>query len=314
MIKVKDFFTNFKKNIKKDGSFLSGIGSIFTYSAKRKIDDAMLQDIKRCLLESDVGSKATKKIINQISKKKCKAEEFGIDAFKSLLSEIIQEIVSNNGFNLNINNDNDLTVFVVCGVNGNGKTTTIAKIANLYIQNKKKVVLGACDTFRAAAKDQLLLWSEKLGIECIYGDKIDSDPASVAYKALEYAIKEDADLLIIDTAGRVHNQDNLMSELQKIIKVINKKTGKEIDEIIMCIDATTGQNAISQLSAFNDRIGVSSVIITKMDGSAKAGTIIALSDTFKSINIAYLGVGENIGDLQKFDPVKFSKDILDIAD
>ena len=174
----------------------------------------------------------------------------------------------------------------------------------------KKVVLGACDTFRSAAQDQLSIWADKIGIECIKGDKVGMDPASVAYTSLDYALKNKADLLIIDTAGRLQTHYNLMSELQKIINVLEKKINRNVDEVIICVEATTGQNAISQISNFATKVNVTSVIVTKIDSTAKAGIVVAISYKFKDIKFVYLGCGENIEDLEEFNPGEFAKRLV----
>ena len=193
-------------------------------------------------------------------------------------------------------------------MNGNGKTTTIGKLAALFTREGKKVIVAACDTFRAAAVDQLEIWADRAGCVFVKGET-NSDPASVAYSAIETAINGKADILMIDTAGRLHNHQNLMDELAKITKVIEKNTGSSPQHSLLVLDATTGQNAFNQLEEFRNVAGIDGLVVTKLDGTAKAGVVVGLSARFK-IPIYFLGLGEGIGDIKTFDEVEFSNALV----
>jgi fused signal recognition particle receptor len=275
---------------------------------KKHLDASAIQDLEEVLLKADLGVTMTHKIINKIKNIKFDKE---LD-FSSVKNEISQLIASSFDVNLprELQFKTGLNVILVCGVNGNGKTTTIGKLTNYYKSQKKKIVLAACDTFRAAATEQLEHWADINDCQLVKGDKIGADPASVAYKAFVIAQESKADLLLIDTAGRLNNNKNLMEELSKIKKVIAKLDESEPKYCFLVLDATTGQNAISQLRDFRDLIpDLNGLIVTKMDSTAKAGTIINIVEQFK-IPVYFIGTGEKITDLENFDPVKFSHNLF----
>jgi len=273
---------------------------------KQVLDPKKLSELKKLLLEADLGIKATKKIIDQISKLKNIVPDMVQDQIKSFIANsfdasLSKELIFRDGLN----------VIVMCGVNGNGKTTTIGKLAYYYGLKKQKAVLGACDTFRAGATEQLEHWAKVNAIDIVKGEKLPCDPASVAYKAVEHAKNTKADLLIIDTAGRLHNNKNLMEELAKLKKVILKHCDEANVHFLMTIDATTGQNAVRQMEDFKKLIPeIQGFIVTKMDSSAKAGTIINIMDQF-NIPVYFIGTGERIEDLETFSPAKFTDKLFE---
>lgn len=273
---------------------------------KQILDPKRLSEIQTLLLQADLGVKATKKIIDQISQ------------IKNIVPDMIQEQIKSlivNSFDSTLSKEltfrDGLNVIVMCGVNGNGKTTTIGKLAYYYGLKKQKVVLGACDTFRAGATEQLEHWAKISDVDIIKGEKLPCDPASVAYKAMEHAKNVKADLLIIDTAGRLHNNKNLMEELAKLKKVILKQCEASNVHFLMTIDATTGQNAARQMEEFTKLIPeIQGFVVTKMDSSAKAGTIINIMDQF-NIPVYFIGTGERIEDLETFSPAKFTDKLFE---
>jgi len=301
---MTSFFGRIKQAISSTSNKISsGITNIF---ANRKLDNSTIEELEDLLISADMGVSTVNSIISQIKNTKF---EKGVEVVlvQSKIAEIITNmlLVHHKDFALN---DNQLNIILVCGVNGNGKTTTIGKLAAMYKNEGKKVVVGACDTFRAAAISQLKIWTDRAGCELITAQE-NSDPASVAYMAGEYAVKHKADILMIDTAGRLHNQQNLMSELAKITKVIEKATGIAPQHNILVLDATTGQNAFNQVEQFGNIANINGLIVTKLDGSAKAGVIVGLSERFK-IPIYFIGLGEAIDDLKKFDAKDFANALV----
>jgi fused signal recognition particle receptor len=277
---------------------------------KKKLDHDSLLALEEILISGDMGVQATQQIISSFGKLKFEKD---IDSreVKKALADIITESISQKHKDF-ILAANQLNVIVVCGVNGNGKTTTIGKLAHLYSAQGKKVVIAACDTFRAAAKEQLMQWGAKSGVSVITGvDK--RDPASLAYEALETSIKVGADILFIDTAGRLQTHTNLMLELSKIIKVIKKLDSSAPHHTILVIDATTGQNAFSQVKAFKEAAEISGLVITKLDSSAKAGVVVGLSESFE-LPVHFIGIGEGVEDLKPFQPREFANALVDVSD
>ena len=253
-----------------------------------------------------MGAHTVAAIMESFRKKKFAAETT-VEEVQNALATSIEEILSQNQKEFTLDDDR-LNIILVCGVNGNGKTTTIGKLAALYKERGKRVMVAACDTFRAAAIGQLEVWTERAGVEIIKGAD-NSDPASVAYAAVEVALKKNADILFIDTAGRLHNQHNLMSELSKIVRSVEKIAGFAPQHSLLVLDATTGQNALTQVEQFKSIANVNGLIITKLDGTAKAGVVVALSEKFK-IPVYFIGLGEGIEDLKEFSTADFAKALV----
>ena len=276
-------------------------------AGKSKVDDAVLDNLEEILVSSDVGVATTLKIIDRIEARVSKDKYLGTEELNSILREEIAGLLSET----NLGNDTDFTipankkpyVLMVVGVNGVGKTTTIGKLASQFKKKGLKVVLGAADTFRAAAIDQLQVWADRTGVPLVRQD-MGSDPASVAFDTLTSAVSQDADVVIIDTAGRLHNKVNLMNELTKIKRVMQKVVEDAPHEVLLVLDGSTGQNAFEQAKQFTLATEVSSLAVTKLDGTAKGGVVIGISDQFK-IPVKYIGIGEGIDDLQVFNKHEF---------
>ena len=269
---------------------------------KSKIDDDFLDDVEELLISSDVGVATTVKIINRIESRVSRDKYLSESELKIMLKDEIVQLVSENE-NQHTLIDVKPYVIMVVGVNGVGKTTTIGKLAYLFKSQGLKVVLGAADTFRAAAVDQLKIWGERVGVDVV-SKGMNTDPAAVAFEAVKYGAEENADVVIIDTAGRLHNKVNLMNELSKIKRVMDKQVDGAPHEVMLVLDASTGQNAFEQAKQFTAATDVSSLALTKLDGTAKGGVVIGISDQFK-IPVKYIGVGEQMNDLQLFDSKTF---------
>lgn len=276
-------------------------------AGKSKVDDEVLDNLEEVLVTSDVGVNTTLKIIDRIEARVAKDKYLGTDELNKILREEIAALLAmtnvGNETEFNVPTDKKPYVIMVVGVNGVGKTTTIGKLANQFTKQGLKVVLGAADTFRAAAIDQLEVWADRVGIP-IVKQQMGSDPASVAFDTMESAVKQEADVVIIDTAGRLHNKVNLMNELTKIKKVMQKVVVNAPHEILLVLDGSTGQNAFEQAKAFSDATEVNALAVTKLDGTAKGGVVIGISDQFQ-IPVKYIGVGEGIDDLQVFNKIEF---------
>ncbi|AFU69368.1 signal recognition particle receptor, alpha subunit FtsY [Psychroflexus torquis ATCC 700755] len=276
-------------------------------AGKSKVDESVLDDLEEILVSSDVGITTTIKIINRIEARVAKNKYLGTDELNLILREEIAGLLSEseNGEleSLELPESKKPYVIMVVGVNGVGKTTTIGKLAKHYKLKGKKVVLGAGDTFRAAAVEQLQIWADRVGVP-IVKQKMGSDPASVAFDTVQSAIKQNADIVILDTAGRLHNKVNLMNELIKIKRVMQKVIPNIPDEVLLVLDGSTGQNAFEQAKQFTAATQVTALAITKLDGTAKGGVVIGISDQFK-IPVKYIGVGEGIDDLQIFNKYEF---------
>lgn len=274
---------------------------------KSKVDDEVLDNLEEVLITSDVGVETTVRIIRRIEERVERDKYVGIEELNRILKEEIVDLLKEN--NVSDYNSFDLPqggepyVIMVVGVNGVGKTTTIGKLANKFKEAGKSVVLGAADTFRAAAVDQLVVWAERVGVS-IVKQAMGSDPASVAYDTLSKAKADHADVVIIDTAGRLHNKVNLMNELTKIKKVMQKVIPNAPHEILLVLDGSTGQNAYEQAKQFTLATEVNALAITKLDGTAKGGVVIGISDQFK-IPVKYIGIGEKMDDLQVFNREEF---------
>ncbi len=307
----KKYFTKEKKQDLNEGvekTKKSLFGQIAkAVAGKSTVDESFLDELEGILISSDVGLDTTVKIIERLEKKVAEDKYFNTNELNRILKTVIVDILGEN-------NTADIEDFVypefhkpyvllVVGVNGVGKTTTIGKLAYQYKKRGKKIVLGAADTFRAAAVDQLKIWADRNDVD-FYSKGMNTDPAAVAYETVQYAINNEVDVCIIDTAGRLHTKKHLMTELTKINASINKKLPGAPHEVMLVLDATTGQNAIEQANKFTEATKVTSLAMTKLDGSAKGGVVLGISDQFK-IPIKYIGVGEGIEQLQVFNKSAF---------
>lgn len=275
---------------------------------KSKVDDSVLDDLEEVLITSDVGVDTTLKIIERIEERVSKDKYVNTDELSKILREEIVELLTENNSNdntvgFNLPDNHKPYVIMVVGVNGVGKTTTIGKLANQFKKAGKSVYLGAGDTFRAAAVEQLVIWGERVGVPVIK-QAMGSDPASVAFDAISSGKANNADVVIIDTAGRLHNKIGLMNELSKIKNVMNKIVPGAPHEVLLVLDGSTGQNAFEQAKQFTAATDVTSLAVTKLDGTAKGGVVIGISDQFK-IPVKYIGLGEGIDDLQVFQRKEF---------
>ncbi len=272
-------------------------------AGKSKVDDEVLDNLEEVLISSDVGVETTLKIIYRIQNRVSREKYLSTSELNQILKSEIAEMLAESGNKMEDDpfktSTNDPYVIMVVGVNGVGKTTTIGKLANMLKNNGKSVYIGAADTFRAAAVDQLTIWAERVGVP-IVKQSMGADPAAVAFDALSSAKANGADVVIIDTAGRLHNKVNLMNELSKIKRVMQKVIPNAPHEVLLVLDGSTGQNAFEQAKQFTIATEVSALAITKLDGTAKGGVVLGISDQFK-IPVKYIGVGEKITDLQIFD-------------
>ena len=276
-------------------------------AGKSKVDDEVLDKLEETLITSDVGVETTLKIIDRIEKRVAQDKYVGTGELNRLLKEEIAALLAENetedGTSFDLSKQVKPYVILVVGVNGVGKTTTVGKLAYQYKSEGLSVVLGAADTFRAAAIEQLEIWGERVGVPVIK-QKMGSDPASVAYDTVEHGKANGADVIIIDTAGRLHNRVGLMNELSKIRKVVQKVHPEAPQEILLVLDGSTGQNAFEQAKQFTEATDVNTLAITELDGTAKGGVVIGISDQFK-IPVKYIGLGEQMTDLQLFNKEEF---------
>lgn len=276
-------------------------------AGKSKVDDEVLDNLEEILVSSDVGVNTTLKIITRIEERVANDKYLGTDELNQILREeiagLLSETNSGEATAFEIPKDKKPYVLMVVGVNGVGKTTTIGKLAYQFNKAGYKVVLGAADTFRAAAIDQLQIWADRVGVP-IVKQQMGSDPASVAFDTLQSAVSQEADIVIIDTAGRLHNKVNLMNELTKVKRVMQKVVEDAPHDVLLVLDGSTGQNAFEQAKQFTVATEVTSLAVTKLDGTAKGGVVIGISDQFQ-IPVKYIGVGEGIEDLQVFNKIEF---------
>ena len=305
MGKLRAFFSKKDQQKLEDGlaktkkSFLSRLGTIIV--GKKKIDEDTLDELESILIQSDVGVATTLKIINSLEDRIARDKYLGFDDLVKVLREEIS--------NLLVRSETQFAhiekphVVMIVGVNGVGKTTTIGKLAHFYKLLNKKIILGAADTFRAGAIDQLQIWADRVKVPLIR-QEMGSDPASVAFDTVQAATAQDKDIVLIDTAGRLHNKVNLMNELTKIKRVMSKVIPNAPHEVLLVLDGSTGQNAFEQAKQFTNATEVTSLAITKLDGTAKGGVLLGISDQFQ-IPVRFIGVGEGIDDLQEFDPQNF---------
>ncbi|WP_020538681.1 signal recognition particle-docking protein FtsY [Lewinella cohaerens] len=315
------FFSKFFNKEKKEdldkglektkSNFLGKLGKAI--AGKTTVDEEVLDELESILISSDVGLDTTVKIIERIEARVARDKYLNTSELNEILrDEIVQLLAENNTTDLDgytLPSEHRPTIIMVVGVNGVGKTTTIGKLAHQYQSQGLKVVMGAGDTFRAAAVDQLKIWSERVGCD-FYSKGMNTDPAAVAFETVNYAIENKCDVAIIDTAGRLHTKFNLMKELSKIRNSITKKLDGAPHEVLLVLDATTGQNAIEQATHFTKATEVSALALTKLDGTAKGGVAIGISDQFK-VPIKYIGVGEGIHHLQIFNKRAFVDSIFE---
>jgi len=299
-------FEKFKLGLNKSSKNLSSnLNNLFF---KKKIDENILNEIEDLLIQSDVGVESAKELKEKFSKAKIDPKNSEKNEIFKIFSNYTAEILKPLEKNIENINENKPTVILIAGVNGVGKTTTIGKLGKILGQKNKKVVFGAADTFRAAAVNQLEVWANKINADIIKSEE-GSDPASVAYKALDYAKKNSFDYLIIDTAGRLQNKKNLMEEFKKIVKVLKKIDISAPHEIFLILDATTGQSAINQVEEFKKLSPISGIIMTKLDGTAKGGILLAVGKKFK-LPIVALGMGEKEDDLQIFNAEHYANALM----
>lgn len=308
------FFSFFTKNKKEtlDKGLSKTKQSVFTkiskaIAGKSKVDEEVLDNLEQILVEADVGVETTLKIIERIEGRVARDKYLGTAELNAILREeimaLMQENISDERESFDLLQSSTPYVIMVVGVNGVGKTTTIGKLAYQFKQAGKKVILGASDTFRAAAVDQLKIWSERVGVDMVT-QGMGADPASVAFDTLKSAVAKQADVVIIDTAGRLHNKIGLMNELSKIRNVMKKVLPDAPNEVLLVLDASTGQNAIEQAKQFTAATDVNALALTKLDGTAKGGVVIGISDQFK-VPVRYIGLGEQMEDLQIFNAKAF---------
>ncbi len=299
------FFDKLKSGLNKTKkSFDEKINNVF--SSFRKVDEDFLEELEEILIMSDIGMETSVKIINNLRERIKKEKIEDEEDVKRALREEMKKILDVTDIKLNLNTKP--SVILVVGVNGVGKTTSIGKIANRLAKDGKKVVVAAADTFRAAAVEQLEIWANRSGADIVKRDE-GVDPASVVYDAIKITREKNADVLIVDTAGRLHNKKYLMDELNKIQKVINKEMSEADKEVLLVIDGTTGQNAISQVKAFKEEADITGLVLTKLDGTAKGGVVIGIVEENK-IPVKFIGVGEKIDDMEIFNSDDFVKAII----
>lgn len=299
------FFNKLKEKLSKTKQHIvEKIESILPTGGK--IDESTLEEIEEILISSDVGVKASGEIISILRKKIKEGKIKTVSDVKITLKEELINLLKNN---TSLNLKNVPSIILVVGVNGVGKTTTIGKLGYKFINEGKSVVFAAADTFRAAAIEQLEIWAKRIGADIIK-HKSGADPAAVAFDALEYAKAKKKDIVIVDTAGRLHTKSNLMEELRKINRVIKKSIPDAPHETLLVVDGTTGQNAIRQASLFNEAVGLTGVVVTKLDGTAKGGVIFAIKKEI-GVPIKLIGIGEEIDDLKEFIPQEFVEALFD---
>ena len=309
MGKLKNFFSKQDQNKLETGlaetknSFLSRLGKVVV--GKTKIDEDFLDELESILIQADVGVATTLKIIDALEDRTKKEKYLGFNDLIKMLREEISGLLTQKEIDEKVseNNNHHPHVVMVVGVNGVGKTTTVGKLAHQFKTQGKKIMLGAADTFRAGAIDQLQIWADRAKVPLVR-QEMGSDPASVAFDTLKAATNSDIDLVFIDTAGRLHNKINLMNELSKVKRVMSKVVSGAPHEVLLVLDGSTGQNAFEQAKQFTSATEVTSLAITKLDGTAKGGVLLGISDQFQ-IPVKYIGVGEGIDDLQDFNPQQF---------
>lgn len=300
--KLKDSLTKTRQN------FVEKIDQIVT--GRKKIDEELYEELEEALIQADVGVNTSLKLIETLRQRVRERKLEEAAQLKAVLEEEIANILGEERSTLNLSGNP--TIIMVVGVNGVGKTTTIGKLANKLKKEGKKVLLAAGDTFRAAAIDQLEIWGNRVGCDVIKHNE-GADPAAVAFDAVQAARARNVDVLIIDTAGRLHNKTNLMEELKKVGRVIQRDIPEAPHEVLLVLDATTGQNAVSQAKLFGQASGVTGIVLTKLDGTAKGGVVISIKDEL-AIPVKLIGIGEQIDDLRDFDAGAFAQALFGLAD
>lgn len=281
------------------------MGKISRVVLRRRLDDDLLDEIEEILIEADVGVKATMRLIDSLRERANESRTTEGEAVMQLLKDEIAGIMSGHPVDSQAEPQAGLEVWLITGVNGVGKTTTIGKLATRFASEGKKVLIGACDTFRAAAIDQIEIWADRSGVDLIRSQE-GADPAAVAFDAACAARARQADILLIDTAGRLHTKSNLMDELKKIRRVVQKAAPDARILSKLIVDGNTGQNAISQVQVFTEAVGCDGIIITKLDGTAKGGVVIAIAEEL-NVPVDFIGLGESVDDLQPFDAKLFAE-------
>ena len=300
------FFDKLKQGLNKTkAAFTEKVDNVFANF--RKVDEELMEELEEALISADVGVNTSVEIIDKLRDSAKHKNITDTDELKDELKAIISDMMDKDS-PVSESSDN-LEIILVIGVNGVGKTTSIGKLAYKFKQEGKNVLLAAADTFRAAAIDQLQIWADRCGLDLIKQDE-GADPAAVVFDAVTAANKRKTDVLIIDTAGRLHNKKNLMSELQKIMKVASREAPKAKKEVYLVLDATTGQNALSQAKLFGEIADITGIILTKLDGTAKGGVVIAITNE-QDIPVKYVGIGEGIDNLEEFVPADFARALLD---
>lgn len=294
----RGLFSKIKQGLSKTRSVFSGVVDLMR--GRGRVDEDFLDELEQRLYLADIGGTATAQIVDEV-RRAYKDKEVGEDVL-NFVKEKMRELLSGPSEGIHFT-ESGPTVVMIAGVNGSGKTTSIAKLAKHYKDEGKQVLVAACDTFRAAAVEQLTIWSERIGCE-IVKNQTGADPASVAHDACQKAVAKEFDLLIVDTAGRLHTQTNLMRELEKIHRVVSKQIDGAPHEVLLVLDASTGQNAVQQAEMFTKSVHCTGIILTKLDGTAKGGSIFTIKQRI-GLPVKYIGVGEQFDDLQPFDPDAF---------
>ncbi|MCZ4282394.1 signal recognition particle-docking protein FtsY [Kiloniella laminariae] len=303
--KKTGWFSRLKAGLSRSSSKLGdGIGSIFT---KRKLDDESIEELEELLITSDLGVATSARLATSLAKTRFDKDVDPLEVRESLAAEI-EKILEPVALPLEPDRSNAPHVILMVGVNGSGKTTTIGKLASHYKSQGLKVMMAAGDTFRAAAIEQLQIWGERTGCPVV-AKATGADAAGLAYEAIERARSEKADVLLIDTAGRLHNKSDLMAELQKVLRVIRKLDATAPHDIVLVLDATTGQNALSQIGTFKELVDISGLVVTKLDGSARGGILVALAEKY-GLPVHAIGVGESAEDLRPFTARDFSRSLM----
>jgi len=302
------FLSKFKQGLKKTHSKITE-GLATALLGKKEIDESIEETLEELLLEADVGIEATEELLDTITERISRREVGDLNAVLKALREKVVEMLEVSEESRLLDSDKKPLVILVLGVNGVGKTTTIGKLAKRFKENGKKVILGAADTFRAAAIEQLEIWAERVGCD-IVKHKEGSDPSAVAFDSVKAAVSRDADVVIIDTAGRLHTKENLMKQLEKMKRVISKVIPDAPHRIVLVLDATNGQNALNQAKEFQKITGITDIILTKLDGTAKGGVIIPIVRQLK-VPVAFVGVGEKEDDLIPFNPKEYAESLFE---
>ena len=307
LVEKKGLFARLKEGLKKTSdSFSSKFDNLF--KGYLKIDDELYEELEEILITSDISFDTTLKIVENLKENIKKKNITDVNLVKTELKEVIYELLKDSNSKIDV--ENDKSVIIIVGVNGVGKTTTIGKLASRLKASGKSVLLAAGDTFRAAAEEQLEIWSKRAEVEIVRHQESGGDPSAVIYDAIQIAKSKNIDVLICDTAGRLHNKVNLMNELSKIMRTVNKEHPDAKKEVLLVIDATTGQNALNQVKTFNEAVNLTGVILTKLDGTAKGGVILSIIDEY-NIPVKFIGVGEKVDDLQEFNPRDFVDALFD---